>query len=205
MLPLDYPFRVQTGSSRRPTPKEFAHLRKWAAPDEKFLRLTSTEQITNLVQQFDETDVFNVSNIFQRALSFIFGQTDLGPRIIEATLDGALHVAIDGLLSDTKTLEYAPIDIATLGDNPVIAATANKKTHVINLVFTVGANVNIVLKSGTSEMSGPLDFGGTGEPRGAVIPLGLGPLVCGTNEPFIMNLDAAIQVSGFATFYKQLV
>ncbi|MBA7665206.1 hypothetical protein ES703_73275 [subsurface metagenome] len=204
MLPLDYPFRVQTGSSRRPTPKEFAHLRKWAAPEEKFLRLTSTEEITNLNQQLDETDIFNVSNIFQRTLSFIFGLTDLGPRIIKGTLDGALHVAIDGLLSDTKNLLPAKIDIATAADHTIIPASAGQKIHVVNFMFTVVGEVNIILKSGANELTGPMDFGGPDEPRGAVTPLGLGPLVCNPGEAFVINLNSDIQTSGFVTYYKQI-
>ncbi|MBA7602925.1 hypothetical protein ES703_10021 [subsurface metagenome] len=204
MLPLDYPFRVQTGSSRRPTPTEFAHLRKWAAPEEKFLRLTSSEEITNLNQQLDETDIFNVSNIFQRTLSYIFGETDLGPRIIKGTLDGALHVAIDGLLSDTKNLLPAKIDVATAADHEIVAGSTGQKIHVVNLMFTVAGEVNIILKSGANELTGPMDFGGTDEPRGAVTPLGLGPLVCNSGEAFVINLNADIQTSGFVTYYKQI-
>jgi len=204
MLPLDYPFRVQTGSSRRPTPTEFAHLRKWAAPQEKFLLLKSTEEITNIVQQFDETDIFNVSNIFQRALSFIFGQTDLGPRIIEATLDGALHVAIDGLLSDTKNLGSAVIDHNTAATHELIPGTAGQKIHVINLFFTAGGEVNITFLTGATPLTGPMNFGAAGEPRGAMIPLGIGPLLCAPGEAFNMTLSLAIQVSGFCTYYKQI-
>ncbi|MBA7700028.1 hypothetical protein ES703_108734 [subsurface metagenome] len=204
MLPLDYPFRVRTGSSRRPTPKEFAHLRKWAAPDEKFLRLTSNEEITNLAQQFDETDVFNVSNIFQRALSFIFGQTDLGPRIIEATLDGALHVAIDGLLSDTKNLKYAPFRSNSTDPIEIVGATPGQKIHVVNLMFTVDGPVSVLLLSGIDPISGLMDFGDTGEPKGVVIPLGFGPIVCLTGEAFNIELDAAQYISGFCTYYKQI-
>jgi len=204
MLPLDYPFRVRTGSSRRPTPKEFAHLRKWAAPEEKFLRLTSSEEITNLNQQLDETDIFNVSNIFQRTLSYIFGETDLGPRIIKGTLDGALHVAIDGLLSDTKNLLPAKIDVATAADHTIVPGSTGQKIHVVNLIFTVAGEVNVILKSGANELTGPMDFGGTDEPRGAVTPLGLGPLVCNSGEAFVINLNADIQTSGFVTYYKQI-
>ena len=204
MLPLDYRFRVTTGSSRRPTPIEFLHRRKWAAPEEKFLRLTSTDEITNITQQMDETDFFNVSNIFQRTLSFIFGLTDLGPRIIEATEQGALKVAIDGLLSDTKTLESAVISYNTAATHEIIAATPGKKIHVINLVFTVAGEVDITFLRAATPLTGVLDFGAAGEPRGAVIPLGIGPLVCGTNEAFNMTLGQAVLVSGFCTYYKQL-
>ena len=205
MPPLDYPFRVQTASSRRPTPTEFVHLRKWAAPEEKFLRLTSSEEITNIVQQFDETDIFNVSNIFQRALSFIFGQTDLGPRIIQGTLDGALHVAIADDFSGTQTLERAKIDIASSGDNTIITGTTAKRTHICNMMFTVAGEVNIIFKSGTTDITGPMDFGGANEPKGMVCPLGLGPLLCNSGEAFKINLSAAVQVSGFCTFFKKLV
>ena len=204
MLPLDYPFRVTTGSSRRPTPTEFVHRRKWADPRDKYIRLTTTEQITNVTQQLDETDEFFVTNILSRALSFILGQTDLGPRIIKGTLDGALHVAIDGLLSDTKNLLPAKIDIATAADHTIIAGSAGQKIHVVNLMFTVVGEVNIILKSGANELTGPMDFGGTDEPRGAVTPLGLGPLVCNSGEAFVINLNSDIQTSGFVTYYKQI-
>ena len=204
MLPLDYRFRVTTGSSRRPTPTEFVHRRKWAEPRDKYIRLTTTEQITNVSQQIDETDEFFVSNVFGRALSFILGQTDLGPRLIKGTLDGALHVAIDGLLSDTKNFGSAKIDIAAIGDTTLIPATAGHTIYVCSIVFTVGGDVNITFKSGSTPISGSMDFGGENEPRGMVIPNALAPLPCAQGEPFIINCSTAAQLSGYCTYFKQL-
>ncbi|MBA7711605.1 hypothetical protein ES703_120571 [subsurface metagenome] len=70
-------------------------------------------------------------------------------------------------------------------------------------MFTVAGEVNVLLKSGATAKSGAMDFGGTDEPRGMVAPHGPGPFVCDTAEDFVINLSAAIQVSGYCTFYKE--
>lgn len=204
MEDLLYSFDPGRHASRAPMPTDFRHLLGFVVKDERFLTIHNQSELVNINSQLDQTLNLQVSNIVSRVIAQLIGLTDLGWRTIEATNDGALKVAIDGLLSDTRNLEYEPIDDALSGDNTVIAATAGQKIHVVNMVFTVAGEVNVKLMSGATDISGVMDFGGEAEPRGAVIPLGVGPIVCGTGEAFIINLSAVVQISGFCTYYKQL-
>ena len=205
MQDLFYSFDSATVTSRAPMPTDFRHLLGFADKVERYLTIHTHEEMINIDQQLNETLNLQVSNIISRVIAQLIGLSDLGWRTIKATPQGALNVAIDGVLSDTKNLEKAKIDIATAATHEIIAATAGQKIHVINLVFTVGGDVNITFLTAATEMTGALDFGGTGEARGIVIPLGVGPLVCGTNEALNILLSAAVQVSGFVTYYKQIV
>lgn len=191
-------------TSRAPMPTDFRHLLGWAEKLERFLTIHNQEELINVNQQLDQTLNLQVSNIISRVLAMIIGLTDTGWRVIEATNEGALKVAIDGLLSDTRTLKYVPFRSNSTDPIEIVGATAGQKIHVVNLMFTVTGAVAVILYSGTDPISGAMDFGDTGEPKGAVIPLGLGPIVCRTGEAFNIDLDAAEYISGFCTYYKQL-
>ncbi|MBA7495168.1 hypothetical protein ES702_05747 [subsurface metagenome] len=199
-----YSFDPGTVTTKAPLPTDFRHLLGWTDKLERFLTIHTHDEMINIDQQLDQTLNLQVSNIISRVIAQIIGLSDLGWRTIKATQEGALKVAIDGVLSDTKNLLYGKIDIATAATHAIIAATAGQKIHVINLIFTVGGDCNITLKTGATAMTGAMDFGGTGEARGIVIPLGVGPLVCASGEAFNITLSAAEQVSGFVTYYKQL-
>lgn len=199
-----FSFDPGTVASRAPMPTDFRHLLGWADKLERFLTIHNQSELVNVNQQLDQTLNLQVSNIISRVLAMIIGLTDTGWRVIEATNEGALKVAIDGLLSDTRNLLYASFSENTIDTHEMVGATAGQKIHIVNLVFTVAGAVGITLMSGATDISGPLDFGDTGEAKGAVIPLGLGPIVCGTNEAFNIDLDAAVYVNGFCTYYKQL-
>lgn len=204
MPDLFYKFDPGTQASRAPIPTDFRHLLGFVTKDERFITIHNQEELVNIDQQLDQTLNLQVSNIIQRVIAQLIGLTDTGWRTIEATDDGALKVALDGLLSDTKTLLSVAINIATIANHTIIAGTAAQKIHVINFIFTVAGEVNITLKSGTNALTGAMDFGGANEPRGMVTPLGVGPLVCNTGEDFVITLDTAIQTSGFVTYFKQL-
>lgn len=199
-----FSFDPGTVASRAPIPTDFRHLLGFVDKDERFLTIHNNEELINIDQQLDQTLSLQVSNIISRVIAQIIGLSDLGWRTIKATPEGALKVALDGMLSDTKSLLTAKIDVATGATHAIIAGTAGQKIHVVNIVFTVGGDVNITLLSAATAKTGAMDFGGTGEARGIVIPLGVGPLVCNSGEAFNMLLSAGVQVSGFVTYYKQL-
>lgn len=199
-----YSFDPGTHTSRAPMPTTFEHLLGFAIKDERFLTIHNQEELININEQLNQTLNLQVSNIISRVIATLIGLTDTGWRVIEATEEGALKVAIDGLLSDTKTLKYAPFRSNSTDPIEIVGATAGQKIHVVNLVFTVTGAVSVILYSGTDPISGAMDYGDTGEPKGAVISLGLGPIVCGTNQAFNIDLDAAVYLSGFCTYYKQL-
>jgi len=204
MQDLLYSFNAGTRASKAPMPTDFRHLLGFVTKDERFLTIHTHEELINIDEQLNQTLNLQVSNIISRVIAQLIGLSDLGWRTIKATPEGALKVAIDGLLSDTRTLKSAVISENTAATHELIGATAGQKIHVINMFFTVAGEVDITFLSAADPLTGVLDFGGVSEPRGAMIPLGIGPLVCATNKPFNMTLGQAILVSGFCTYYKQL-
>lgn len=199
-----FSFDPGTVASRAPMPTDFRHLLGFVDKDERFLTIHNNTELIDIDSQLDQTLNLQVSNIVSRVIAQLIGLTDTGWRTIEATEQGALKVALDGLLSDTKTLESAVISENTAATHEIIAATAGQKIHVVNLFFTVAGEVDITFKKATTALTGVLDFGAAGEPRGAMIPLGVGPLVCGSGQAFNMTLGQNVLVSGFCTYYKQL-
>jgi len=199
-----FEFDPGTLTSKAPMPTDFRHLLGWSEKIERYLTIHTHEEMINIDEQLSQTLNLQVSNIISRVIAQVIGLTDLGWRTIEATTEGALKVAIDGLLSDTRTLKYAPFRSNSTDPIEIVGATLGQKIHVVNLMFTVDDAVAVVLLSGADPISGEMDFGDTGEPKGAMIPLGLGPIVCRTGEAFNIDLDAAVYISGFCTYYKQL-
>ena len=204
MVDLLYKFDPRTGTTRAPMPTDFRHLLGWADKLERFLTIHNQEQLVNVNQQLDNTLNLQVSNIISRVIAQLIGLTDLGWRTIKATPEGALKVALDGLLSDTKNLDSAVISENTAATHELVAATAGQKIHVVNLFFTVEGEQDLTFLSAADPLTGVMPFGAVGEPKGAMIPLGIGPLVCESGEAFNMTLSQAILVSGFCTFYKQI-
>jgi len=199
-----FEFDSRTLTSRAPMPTDFRHLLGWTDKIERFLTIHTHEEMININEQLDQTFNLQVSNIISRVIAQLIGLSDLGWRTIKATPEGALKVALDGLLSDTKNLKYAPFRSNSTDPIEIVGATAGQKIHIVNLMFTVTGAVAVILYSGTDPISGAMDFGDSGEPKGAMIPLGLGPIVCRTGEAFNIDLDAAVFISGFCTYYKQL-
>ena len=103
----------------------------------------------------------------------------------------------------TKTVVTAAINIATAADHTIIAAVSGKKIVVTTLVFTVGGDVNVTLKDGTTSLSGAMDFGGTSEPRGMVVNFADIVMKLSTGNAFVITLSAAVQVSGFVVYYLE--
>lgn len=100
---------------------------------------------------------------------------------------------------DPRTTTTAALTVSASGDNTAIAAPgAGKHLAVYRLVMTVarGSEVDIILKSAATAKSGAmvadtydLDFGDS-------------PMICGTNEAFIVNLSAAVAVTGFVQYIE---
>jgi len=117
----------------------------------------------------------------------------------EAVVLGAGSEVIGSVGVDPRTTTTAALTVSASGDNTAIAAPGSgKHLAVYRLVMTVarGSEVNIVLKSGVTAKSGAmvadtydLDFGDA-------------PLICGSNEAFIVNLSAAVAVTGFVQYIE---
>jgi len=118
------------------------------------------------------------------------------------TLSAKLR-SISQTLGTKKTFLTAKIDIATIATHDIIAAAGGLSHHICAIVFTVDGEVNIELEDATGVLSGPMDFGGTDEPRGMSIAHETIPLKCHVGEAFSITLDAAEQVSGYITYYDE--
>jgi len=95
---------------------------------------------------------------------------------------------------DPRTTTAVALAASSSGDNTAIAAPgAGKHLSIYRLVATVarGSEVNIILKSGSTAKSGAM-VADTYD-----IDFGDAPLICGTNEAFIVNLSDAVAVTGF--------
>ena len=185
-----------TFTSRRPTPDKFAHLRRWVDAIENYIDLTSIEEITNIDQQIEQISKFFISSIIQRTISQMVAATDAGFVTLHATENGELIVKIAGATQDITSV---PINFATAGDHELVAGQAGKKIKVTSLTFTVAGETNITMYGGATAITGPMDFGGTNEPRGIVIPHGYVPYEVATGQALIVNSSAAVQVSGYVT------
>lgn len=222
---LDHPFEVSTGSSRRPTPKAYEHLRKYSPLELGYLKLSSQADITDINAILEQTANLYISNEIHRVIAQLVAKLDPGFISIEGTKDGALHVYIAGseatvaveaeLAAGTNTIGNvgitgssqtelsAVINVATQATHDIIAAVADVKHHICSIMFTVAGDVNITLRDETAPFTGAMDFGGTDEPRGMTHNYGQIPLVCGTNKAFQITLSAAVQISGVVTYYDE--
>lgn len=203
MEDLFYSFDPGTHTSRAPMPTDFRHLLGFVTKDERFLTIHNQQELVNINQQLNETLNLQVSNIISRVIAQLIGQTDYGFATIRGTPAGALHVIQAGDLSATKIYGSEGFHTNTSGNNPIITGSAGTQIKVVFIMLTVAAEVNVKFMSGATDLSGPMDFGGTDEPRGMVAPMGVGPLVCGVAEDFIIHLSGAVYIDGYCTYYKE--
>lgn len=113
---LDNPFEVSTGSSRRPTPTTFEHLRKYAELIQQYLRITNQSELVNINQLLDLTGNLYVSNQIARVIAQLIGATPTGFETIKATPAGALHVyPASGAVEGFTDVKIADGDSATIG------------------------------------------------------------------------------------------
>ncbi|GAI12044.1 unnamed protein product, partial [marine sediment metagenome] len=94
-----------------------------------------------------------------------------------------------------------PINIAPGGEGTIVAGVAGTVINITTLMFTVGGKTNITLYNGLVAITGPMDFGGTDEPRGVVIPQGFLPYTLSDGASFIIDSSEDVQISGYVTGY----
>jgi hypothetical protein len=104
-----------------------------------------------------------------------------------------------------KDLQTAAIDIDDAATEIIILPNPNFYLYIATIVLTVSGETNLTFHFGVFGNSGPMDFGGDGEPRGIVIAMGNSPTSCGTGSFQITSSGAAIQVSGFVSYYRESV
>lgn len=214
-------FDPATETSRRPTPERFAHLRDWVAPVIRDIKITNITEMTNINEQLEQSGNLYVSNIISRVIAQLIGKYGDGFVTIEATSDGKLKVdttlnagATIGLEAGTNLIgkveeqlanpvKRAKISFTAAADNTIVAAVTGKKIQVRSYAFTVAAEVNLTWKSGSTAISGAMDFGGTDEPRGISRYLGKYPIETVAGEALVLTNVGAGQVSGDLTYTEE--
>jgi hypothetical protein len=89
------------------------------------------------------------------------------------------------------------VNISTATTTELKAAVAGHTYTVIGIVLTVAAENNLTWKSNTTAVSGPMDFGASGEPHGWTVNLWPGGLKFTTGEAVKLTTTTTGQVSGF--------
>ncbi len=191
-------YSPRTRTSRRPTPERFEHLRRGVEPIERNIELTTITEITNIDQQLEQISKFFVSSIIQRVIAQLVASTDGGFVTLRASENGVLWTQNE---RERKIVTSAKIDFADAGDHTIVPGVEGQKIKITSLAFTVGGETNLTLLDGATEITGPMDFGGTDEPRGIVITQGFLPYELTEGAAFVINSSLAVQISGYVSGY----
>ena len=107
-------------SRRRPTPTEFAHLRKWVEEVKRNIKITNITEMTNINQQLEQNAELYVNNIISRVIAQLIGKYGDGFVTLEATVDGELKVqlaagaaAIGSLAAGSEVIGKVGLDAGT--------------------------------------------------------------------------------------------
>ena len=114
----------------------------------------------------------------------------------------------DIILNDTTavTPAFAAIGTATSGNNTIVALTASKKIRILSMCLIAAGTVNVYL---TDSTTGTAIIGKSTQPMNLVAnmgfvlpfnPVGWGDTAAG--EALVLNLSAAVAVSGSITYIK---
>jgi len=104
----------------------------------------------------------------------------------------------------TYLVQYAPISISTIGDNTIVPAVAGKSLVVLSAKVTAAGTVNVKWRSGITDLEGANPLVAS---SGYVLPAGTpgsgAYFPTAIAEPLVLNLSAAVQVSGHISYYEQ--
>ena len=207
---------------RRPTPTTFLHRRKWVQPVEQSIELRSVTEITNITQQLEQSAVLYLNNIVSRVIAQLTAKYGDGFVTLEGTGDGYLKTVLEAgvaeigklaagtaiigavqIVGSSRTVLNKVISFSGAATHELIALVTGEKIFITNLMFTVAGETNLTLKSATTGISGAMDFGGSDEPRGMVQHFGDHPLETAAGAAFQCTSSAAVQVSGYCTYYTE--
>lgn len=100
----------------------------------------------------------------------------------------------------TSQLTQASISAASSGDNTLVSATAAQTARIFRIVLVASGAVSIKFKTGSTDLTGAMSLVSGGA---IVLDMQSDPwFVTGTNEAFIANLSAAVQISGSIWYTK---
>jgi len=97
--------------------------------------------------------------------------------------------------------KYADIDVASAGDNTIVAAVTGKKIRVLQYALVVSAATTVIWKSGTTPITGDMPFAANGGISSPFSPSGLFETSAG--EALVLNLSAGNPVSGHLVYTEK--
>lgn len=102
-----------------------------------------------------------------------------------------------------KDLGITKIDISSQGAQTIVPFLSGKPKYLMSLTITVDGETDIYLRLGYTNITGPMSFGGTDEPRAIVLSYSDAPIPCGTDIMSIYSEPKTppVQVSGVAVYY----
>ena len=98
------------------------------------------------------------------------------------------------------TPKFAPIDVASAGDNTIVSGVTGKKIRVLQYAFICAGAVTVTFKSGTTPISGDMSFASNGGISTPFSPVGIIETAAG--EDLVLNLSAAASVSGHLVYVE---
>jgi len=104
-----------------------------------------------------------------------------------------------------KNLRYAGINIAAITTATIIPAQTGQRHFITGIFIITGGETNITLYDGSFPFTGPMDFGGTDEPRGISMPLGDAPIMLNDGSPFRIQSTTTAQISGYVNYFSEAV
>jgi hypothetical protein len=100
-----------------------------------------------------------------------------------------------------EKLKTAVVSFSASGNNTIIAAPSQGYIAIDHINFIPSAAVGMKLISGTTDLSGVYDLGiRQGYTMENTTHNQDGIITCKNKEAFIINLDAAVQCSGFCRY-----
>ena len=91
------------------------------------------------------------------------------------------------------SITQVPINFAGAGDNIIIAGVFGQIIRVAQFLFVIADATNLIFKSGTTVLSGSMNFGSNAAIDQDFIQL---PLHCNSGDSFIINSSNAVQIGG---------
>lgn len=105
-----------------------------------------------------------------------------------------------------QTIQFASIDITSLGDNTIVSADGTRKIKVLSYHLVADAAVGVRWKSGSStNLSGAMSFAINGGIASAVTSPAQGHLLeTAVNQALVLNLSLGVGVRGHMSYFLEV-
>jgi len=98
-------------------------------------------------------------------------------------------------------LKSAEIDHASSGDNEIVAAKVGQSIHVYAILLVVTAAVNCEFRSGTTPLSGQMNFNAKAEGFAMSVAPPYYLFKTKSGEALNLNLSGGVDIDGFVSYW----